>query len=557
EEIEGRLRELTASLGEAERRAEALEDATEDLRAENLRADRTLLRLESGSGRRDDRRLVLSRLRAAVERTTQKLDGLQKRAETLPAERDAARRDARDREREVHLARGKSSESGRERSRLAAELDGLRARQANLSADGGGRGRSEEDLAPLRSAVEAVEAVRDGRPGDRARDLGIEAGRALGRVETCFEGVSRRRGALAAAVGRAESRVRRLRAAEPASEGTRLYEVVRPRPGFEAAVEAALGDHGAGLLAENLDEGVRLLSETDPVALRLDAEHAGGAGPGRPLLECVEVLDGRYAGAVERLLGGIFVVDHPGEGVGLNGHVAVTTDGLRLTRTSVSMKSAAGNFARGARLDAEMDLLEALKNGPGETLSDLRDRIQTASERLASVSEDLQTLRGLSEHASRASSALRSEAVRRLDSAEKRRRRLLEQEREEKELYSKISETEAAFSEAQKAATSDREASERSTSAAEAARARAADSERTLRSLGAAISDGRNREEALSRRLRKASSTDDGGPTPDGLAKRAADLSASLLATVRGRRSGLRAARAELSEAHRRTSEER
>src|SRR5918997_441858 len=169
--------------------------------------------------------------------------------------------------RELAAGLGEASESGRERSRLAAELDRLRARQANLSSDGGGRGLSEEDLAPLRSAVEAVEAGRDERPGDRARDLGIEARRALGRVEPCFEGVSRRRGALAAADGRAESRVRRLRAAEPASEGTRLYEVVRPRPGFEAAVEAALGDHGAGLLAENLDEGVRLLSETDPVAL--------------------------------------------------------------------------------------------------------------------------------------------------------------------------------------------------------------------------------------------------------------------------------------------------
>ncbi|CAA9539490.1 MAG: Chromosome partition protein smc, partial [uncultured Rubrobacteraceae bacterium] len=379
EAFEDRLRGLAAGLGEAERRAEALEDATEDLRAENLRADRTLLRLESGSGRRDDRRLVLSRMRAELERTTQKLDGLQKRAGALAAERDAARAEAGDREREAHLARAKSSESGRGRSRLAAELDRLRARQANLSAEDGGLGLSEEDLAPLRSAVGQVEAVRDDPPGDRVRELAAGASHALGRAEPLFEGASRRRGALAAAVGRAESRVRRLRAAEPASRGTRLYEVVRPRPGFEAAVEAALGDHGAGVLAENLDEGVRLLSETDPVALRLDAEHAGGDGPGRPLLECVEILDGRYAGAVERLLGGIFVVERPDEGVGLNGHVAVTTGGLRLTRTSVSMKSAAGTFARGARLDAETDLLEALKNGPGETLYDLRDAVQGAS----------------------------------------------------------------------------------------------------------------------------------------------------------------------------------
>ncbi len=270
----------------------------------------------------------------------------------------------------------------------------------------------------------------------------------------------------------------------------------------------------------------------------------------------MEILDGRYAGAVERLLGGIFVVDRPAEGARLNGHVAVTTDGLRLTRTSVSMKSAVGNFARGARLDAETDLLEALKNGPGGTLYDLREEVQGASRRLAAVSEDLQRLRGLAERAARVRTSMRSEAGRRLASAEKARRRLLEREREAGELGRKISETERSLSEAQGVATSDREAAERATTAAEAARARAADSERRLRSLGAAISDGKNRHEALSRRLRKAS-TDDEEAAPDGLAKRAADLSTSLLAMVRGRRSGLRAARSELSKAHRRTSEER
>ena len=554
EEIEGRLRELAASLGEAERRVEALEDATEDLRAENLRADRTLLRLESALGRRGERYAVLSQLREELDLTTRKLAGLEERSGSLAAERDAARQEARDRQRDADAARRKSSESGGERSRLAAELDRLRARLAGLGADGRAS-VSEEGLARLRRVVGEIGARGGDGPGDRVRDLASGATGALGRAEACFEGVSRRRGELAAAVGRAESRVRRLRAAEPASEGTRLYEVVRPRPGFEAAVEAALGDHGAGVLAENLDEGVRLLSETDPVALRLDAEHAGGDGPGRPLLECVEVLDGRYAGAVERLLGGIFVVDHPAEGANLNGHVAVTTDGLRLTRTSVSMKSTAGNFAREARLASELDLLEALKNGPGGTLYDLRDGIQTASERLAAVSEDLQVLRGLHERTLRARRSLDSDAGRRLAAAEGARRRLLARELEAGEISGRISDTERSLSEAQKTAASDRDASDRATTAVEAARAAAADLDRRLRSLRAAISDGKNRQNALSGRLRKASAT--GGEAPDELAKRAADLSTSLLATVRERRSGLRRARAELSETHRRVSEER
>lgn len=555
EEVEGRVRELAANLGEAERRAEALEDATEDLRAENLRADRTLLRLESGLGRRNDRHAVLARLREELERTTSKLAGLEERSAALAAERDAARAGARDGERDAELARRASSESARERSRLAAELERLRARSAALSAGGKDRALSEDDLGRLRRVVQEIEARREHRPGDQARRLAAEAAEALRRAESRFEGVSRRRGGLAAAVGRAESRVRRLRSAEPASDGTRLYEVVRPRPGYEAAVEAALGDHGSGVLAETLEEGVRLLSETDPVALRLDAEHAEKDGPGRPLTECVEVLDGRYAGAVERLLGGIFVVDRPAEGASLNGHVAVTTDGLRLTRTSVSMRPAQGNFAREARLAAELELLEALKNGPGGILYDLRDGVQTAADRLAAVADDARKLRAFSERIARARASLASEATRRLSSAEGARRRLAERERESGEISARISEAEAALSEAQKRAAADREASDRATTAFESARSEAADLERRLRPIRAAISDGKSRREALSTRLRRASSAPD--DTPDDLARRAADLSTRLLATVRGRRTGLRRARAEISEEASRVSEER
>lgn len=80
--------------------------------------------------------------------------------------------------------------------------------------------------------------------------------------------------------------MRSLRTAAPAGDATRLYEVIRARPGYEAAVEAAIGENGAGVLAENLDEGMRMLSEADPVALRLDAEgvHAGDHPSGTPSL---------------------------------------------------------------------------------------------------------------------------------------------------------------------------------------------------------------------------------------------------------------------------------
>jgi chromosome segregation protein len=131
----------------------------------------------------------------------------------------------------------------------------------------------------------------------------------------------------------------------------------------------------------------------------------------------------------------------------------------------------------------------------------------------------------------------------------------LEREREAGENSVKISEAEASLSEAQRIAHSDREAADRATTAVEAARASAADLDRRLRSLHAAISDGKIRSEALSRRLREASSTPD--DTPDELARRAAQTSTALLAAVRERRVGLRRARASLSEDQRRVSEER
>jgi chromosome segregation ATPase len=35
-----------------------------------------------------------------------------------------------------------------------------------------------------------------------------------------------------------------------------VYEVVRPLPGYEPAVEAALGELADGVLVENIDEGI-------------------------------------------------------------------------------------------------------------------------------------------------------------------------------------------------------------------------------------------------------------------------------------------------------------
>ena len=559
EQIEKNLRDLGARIGEAERRAEGLEDVTEDLRAENLRADRALLRLDSNPGREGERHLVLHRLREELRRTSLSLEGLREKAGGLETEAAEAREASREKTGAGQLAAKKSAGSERERVRLSGELDRLRARLSALGPDVATPRTSEEHLARLGSAVEALGHLREPHPGEGVRRLRKEASEASIRSEACFEEISHRRGGLAAAVGRSESRVRSLRTAAPAGDATRLYEVIRARPGYEAAVEAAIGENGAGVLAENLDEGMRMLSEADPVALRLDAEGVAAVdpSPGMPLSECVEVLDGRYAGAVERLLGGIFVVDRPGDGANPNGHVAVTTDGLRLTRTSVSRRPGPGNFAREARLAAETELLEALKNGPGEVLYDVRGGIQTAAERLGAVSETANALRALSERALRARSALEQEARRRLTAAETSHRKLLDRRREAEGLTARISQAERAQSEAEETAASDTEAAATALAAAESARIAAQDTERRLRSLRAALSDGRGREAALRRRLEKASVSAPEAALPRDLAKRAVDLSAVVLSAVRERRNGLRRTRGELSESHRRVSEER
>ena len=253
----------------------------------------------------------------------------------------------------------------------------------------------------------------------------------LARVDELAEEVSRRRGALAAAIGRTESRVRALRETAPEGASTRLYEVIRARPGYEVAVEAALGEYGAGVLAENLDEGMKLLSSVEPVAVRLDARamEANGSQPGKPLIECVEVLDARYDDAVRRLLTGIFVVERPGDGANANGYVAVTRDGFRLTRTGVSLRPGPGNFARETQLAAWMERLEALKDGPGGGLYDIRETVAGVSNRLERLAGTVHGVSMLAERTERARALISRLARRGRMAGENSRRALLERER--------------------------------------------------------------------------------------------------------------------------------
>jgi chromosome segregation protein len=558
--IESRLQQLEDRLGKTEQRLEALEDGAEDLRVEALRSDGTLLRMEAGRGREGEMRLAVSHLEDELLRVSRTVDGLEERARDLEAESSGRRKES-DRLQKV-LARSseKRASAERERDRLARELDGLRTRLAGLGPHNEQDMMSEEGLSHLAALISDLEETEDRSTMENLHGLRYQVDGMLARVDELAEEISRRRGALAAAVGRAESRVRALRETASVGASTRLYEVIRARPGYEVAVEAALGEYGTGVLAENLDEGMKLLSDVEPVAVRLDARamESNGALPGKPLIECVEVLDAHYDEAVRRLLTGIFVVERPDEGANANGYVAVTRDGFRLTRTGVSLRPGPGNFARETRLAAWMEHLEGLKDGPGGTLYDLRETLSGVSNRLERLAGTVDGVAILTEREARARALISREAKRRRTAGENTRKSVLERERASAALSSDASRTEEALAEAGKGADRVIEEVAAATAAFEEARAAAADSDRSLSELRATLASGASRREDISRRLeRSAGALEDGVGNPEALAARAARAAAKLVTTVRWRRNALRGLRGETAKAHRQVSAER
>ena len=549
--VEHRLRQLEDDLRKTDLLLEALEDGAEDLRTEAQRSDRIVLRIEAGRGREGERRLAIARLEDELDRVSRTLQGLADRSNALEAEIAEKRAESDRLQKEVARIRVESASAERERAKLSRELEGLRARITGLAERGETNVMPEEDLARLGAEIERLERMDDRAVAVSDRGLGEAVDSALSRVDEFSEEISRRRGALAAAVGRAESRVRTLRETAPAGSGTRLYEVIRARPGYEVAVEAALGEYGAGVLAENLDEGMKLLSHAEPVAVRLDARAmaANGIVPGKPLLECVDVMDQRYAEAVQRLLTGIFVVERPGDGANANGYVAVTRDGFRLTRTGVSLRPGSGNFAREARLAAWTEHLEALKNGPGGLLYDLREDLSDAAARLDSLTGSVQHLSALAGRAARAQALISREARRRKTAAETSRKEILQREQRSASLAREASDTEHALATATEAAERAGDELASATTAADSARAAFADADRGVSELRGMLAAGKKRQVEISRRLEQtpAGKTD----MAEAVAGRASRVAGQAVARVRERRNKLRKVKGEATEARR------
>jgi chromosome segregation protein len=423
-------KELEGRVLAAEHIHEKLERGSEALRAEDLRAERALLRLEGIRDLRADRSRLISRLEAELDETTSKLRRIEEGVGGLEKEHSQRKEASLRLEELVTRGRAEHAASSGRLAQSAGKLETLREKR--------------ERIVVQLKASDALGNEELGRLGETREKLGLykpEALRsrceeALGEFEELRRAAAartveanRRQGVLAALVGGTEAEIRALRGTGRAAvEGKRLYEIVRPRPGYEAAVEAALGDLSGGVLAKTLGEGMRFLSgaSAERVVVRLDAEGVpkNGTPPGKPLLDCVEILDASYAGALERLLGGAYVLEGPDRTAPKSGYdVAVTREGLRFTRTSASRRTPDGDFARQARLAEEEQRLDVLKNRLGEELYGLRETAFSISRRLDGRVAEVEAFGALASRSGRVARLLVSEAARRARKAETARER--------------------------------------------------------------------------------------------------------------------------------------
>ena len=559
EEIEPELRRVEGDVRRLEQYLEGLEDLAEDLRAESLRADRTVLRMESLRGREGERARWISRLKEELEEVSATLTRFQREQAEVEKGYEDRRQEITQLEEQVTQARSSLDAAEKERARLAGLIEQTRARRDRSVVHGSVLG--EDELAGISEAVEELE-----RPWnlDRKPEIGIlrKTLKEHHRRTAAFDSeVQRRRGNLDAAVGRIEARIRSLRVSQTNGSPTpRLDEVINARPGYEAAVEAAIGESGRGVLARDLEEGMKMISDTERIALRLDAERVDekDSPPGKPLLECVEILDDRYTESVESLLGGIYVVESPENAAPSNGYVTVTREGLRLTRTSVSLRSHEGRFVREARLLAETQRLERLKNGPVKALYELQESVAETAPRVRGLESSTGATTTLASRAARISSLVAREAARRRDRAVASRKRYLERERAVTGLEEEISATERTLAENEASVADAQHGLQNVFEKLESGLGLFREAEERRDRLRAGVREGGRRRAEISRQLEKlegASETD--AQRAARISRRAAEASGDLSTQLRGRRAQLRDRRAKLTETQRNISEKR
>lgn len=554
--IEQSLRDSEREMLRIEKLFEGLEDASEAVRRGSLAASRNVIRAESRTGEGDERARVTARLEAEGERVRREMKSLRLRydeAATENTEREARRIET---ERAANQAREKYSVAERRHDDASRELDRASARLAALEGAPGPKMMDAGDLKRLSSGMraaseaetpdsEAASGLRENLADCRRRVVALEA-----------EG-NRRRGGLQAAAGRFGARIKRLEGSREKTEGPRLYEIVRSRPGYESAVEAAFAEYGGGMLASGIEEGMRMISDSERVAVRLDASGVGDHPPdfdGKPLLDCVEILDDRFAGAVQRLLGGMYLVEDSDAPRLDNGHVAVTKSGLRLTRTSVSLVRA-GRFTVEARIAAARGLLDGLAT-PTAALEETERGVRTTAAQLSRSESGMQGLRSLANRAERAKDALHREAGRRLREREQAKEQATERASSEARLREEVARVRGEVEEAAGALGELRRLRSSAVSERDAARVSAEKSARILRKIRRAVSEGAKRVDGISSSLERIGATKEpsGGVSPDSVAVSVVAATEVLTTGISERRQRTRIARAEGSEAYRKIS---
>ncbi len=553
--LEPEIQAVEMELGDREKNLEALENLSESLRAQSLRAERSLLRLESVKSRETEQARTVLRLEEELRKVEGNLSDLEARAGQIEKEYSDRREELGHREQAAAAVRKERAAAAERLARLTGNLERLRARrEVNAGSDEHVSALGEEELGRISSVAEDLADAPMSNLREELGELLESLGSLRKMAESSASDINRRKGALAAARGASEARIRSLRASgENGGSGTRLYQVVRALAGFEVAVEAALGEIGNGVLARDLDEGITLLSETERIAVRLDAEGVEDERtlPGRPLLQCVEIVDERYAEAVERILAGVYVVESPDVAPN-NGHIAVTRRGLRLTRTFVSLASSGGRFELQSLLSNEERRLATLESGPGETLLRLQENVVNAAGGVERLSRESEALRSLTDRTRRVSALLAREALRRVEKTERERLALVRRREQSGELEQQIQTAESALRDAERETGSAGEKLAAADSEAGSSREEFRQVEMRRSRLRAAVAEARSRRDRISRALRSRKTNPN--ESADHLiqtTERSARLSQTLAESLLSRRSKLRGSRTEAVERHR------
>lgn len=557
--IEPELQRAQGDIRRLENQLEELEDLSEDLRAESVRADRTQLRIESSQSREGERAQLLTRLREELETVTNAVTDNERELASGEEDFEDQRQEVSRIEGEITNIKSLLAERERERARLAGRLEQMRARRDRRHEPESCL--SEQELAQASNLLAELET--EANLGLRT-EVGVVQ-QSLEKHRKTIAGldseVQRRRGNLDAAIGRTEARIRSLRSAETNGSSTpRLEEVITARPGYEAAVEAAIGDSGQGVLAQDAREGMKLVSGTERIALRLDAKKVAekDGPPGKPLLECIHIKVDRYADAVERLLGGIYVVESPDNGAPSNGYVVVTREGIRMTRTSISLRPDEGRFVREARLETESSRLEALSNGPADTLSELHAATEGTMDRVRDLERAQESTATNGSRAARIAAHIAREAARRRDRAASSRKRELEREQAASRLEEEISAMETALAEIESVTGALQQDVQDASANLESRREPFEEAENHRNLLLARLREEKHRQTETTRYIEKyagASETDVHRSMT--ISSRASEISRRLAGQLRERRARLREHRAVQNEIQQRISEER